>query len=110
MSADYPKRVAQLSSLRQRRPTIVDVDGKKIVLVRLGEEVCAITNECPHAGGQLGQGYVQNGAIECPIHLAAFDLHTGGAVRNPAIVAQTYHVVVDGDDILLLDNPASPPL
>jgi 3-phenylpropionate/trans-cinnamate dioxygenase ferredoxin subunit len=86
----------------------VDVDGVKIVLVRLGDEVCAITNECPHAGGQLGQGYVQNGAIECPIHLAAFDLRTGGAVRNPAIVAQTYRVTVDGDDVFLVDTPTQP--
>ena len=66
--------IAHLSALRDRRPKIVVVDGEEIVLVRMGDEVCAISNICPHAGAELGFGFVLNGAIECPAHLAKFDL------------------------------------
>ncbi|MEM7037362.1 MAG: Rieske (2Fe-2S) protein, partial [Bacteroidota bacterium] len=48
---------------------LVTVNGKKICLVRKGEELFAVRNRCPHAGGPLHQGFLnEKGDLVCPWH------------------------------------------
>jgi nitrite reductase/ring-hydroxylating ferredoxin subunit len=105
MSSRQP--VAQLSMLRNNRPRVVEVDGERIVLVRQGDDVRAISNTCPHSAGDLGLGDVRNGFIQCPVHLAWFNLVTGRSELNANSVALTYEVEIDGDDVFVL-GPATP--
>ncbi len=63
------------------------VGEEEVVLVRSGGDVCAIAAHCTHYHGPLVEGLVEGGSIRCPWHHAAFDLHTGEAVRAPALSA-----------------------
>ena len=85
----------------------VEVEGREIAVVRIGDDVYAIGDTCSHAEVSLSEGWVEpdDCAIECVAHGAVFDLETGEPLSLPATRAvPTYEVsVVDGMVVLKLD-------
>ena len=85
----------------------VEVEGREIAVVRIGDDVYAIGDTCSHAEVSLSEGWVEpdDCAIECVAHGAMFDLETGEPLSLPATRAvPTYEVsVVDGTVVLKLD-------
>ena len=69
--------VASRDQLDPDFPVGVDVDGQKLGLFLLGDEVHALEDVCPHAYALLSQGFQEDGVIECPLHAARFDIATG---------------------------------
>lgn len=55
----------------------VKVAGKVLCLVSYEGEVFALGPKCPHAGGDLTQGWCGEGKLVCPIHRYSYDLKTG---------------------------------
>ena len=78
----------------------VDVDGHRLCLVRIGDDVYAIGDRCTHADVSLSEGEVDADecTIECPKHGSEFSLRTGEALSLPAVrPTPTYDVeVADG--------------
>ncbi len=85
----------------------VEVEGREIAVVRIGDDVYAIGDTCSHAEVSLSEGWVEpdDCAIECVAHGAMFDLETGEPLSLPATRAvPTYEVsVADGMVVLKLD-------
>jgi nitrite reductase/ring-hydroxylating ferredoxin subunit len=104
-------RVAALSELSDPAQVIVTVEGEDILLVRMGERVYAVGNECTHEWVWLDDGILHEETceIECPMHEGRFDLRTGEATHEPCEVAlPSYPVRVEGDDVLVGLGPANP--
>ena len=78
----------------------IDIDGHRIVLVRLGDDLYAIGDRCTHADVSLSEGDLDADelAIECWKHGSLFSLETGEALTMPATQpVPAYAVeVVDG--------------
>src|SRR5690349_22608885 len=55
----------------------VVVDGRTVALARCGERVGALDNRCPHQGGPLGEGSIENGWLRCPWHGYDYDPISG---------------------------------
>jgi nitrite reductase (NADH) small subunit len=55
------------------------VEDLEIVVINLDGELFALDNRCPHQGGPLGRGKLEDGVIWCPWHLWQFDARTGRA-------------------------------
>ncbi len=73
----------------------VVVDGDPICLVRTGDGVYAVHDECTHAEVPLSEGEVDECTIECWMHGSRFDLRTGEALNLPATEpVRTYPVRV----------------
>jgi len=80
----------------------VEVDGEEIALVRAGEEVYALRDECSHANIPLSEGDVEGCEIECWLHGSRFDIRTGRPVNLPATEAvQTYPTQIEGDTVMV---------
>jgi 3-phenylpropionate/trans-cinnamate dioxygenase ferredoxin subunit len=55
----------------------VKAGGKTFCLVGYEHEIYALSARCPHAGGDLTQGWCKEGKLICPIHRYSYDLETG---------------------------------
>ena len=76
--------VCELSDLDDGKPFGVEVDDVAIVLVRQGDQVHALRDECSHAELSLSEGEVTRAGIECWLHGSCFDLRTGMPSSPPA--------------------------
>jgi len=85
----------------------VEVGGTEVALVRCGEEMFAIRDECSHAAIPLSEGDVEDCEIECWLHGSRFDLRTGKAINLPATEpVPVYPCTVDGSDVFVdVSNP-----
>jgi 3-phenylpropionate/trans-cinnamate dioxygenase ferredoxin subunit len=53
-----------------------------------------------HDGGTLGEGELDDTAVECPRHGGRFDLFSGRVLALPPVrPVSAYETVVDGDEI-----------
>ena len=85
----------------------VEIDGEEVALVRDGDDVYALRDECSHASIPLSEGDVEGCEIECWLHGSRFDLRTGKPSGPPATEpVRIYPVRVEGDDVLV--DPDSP--
>ncbi len=63
--------------LPEGRVTTVTANHIGICLTHYEGKLCALDNKCPHQGGPLGEGSIENGLLRCPWHGWDFDPHTG---------------------------------
>jgi 3-phenylpropionate/trans-cinnamate dioxygenase ferredoxin subunit len=98
---------ARMSEVSDRTALAVVVDGVEIALVRCGDEVFAIRDECSHAAIPLSEGDDGECEIECWLHGSRFDLRTGQPLGLPAIEpVPVYPCKIDADDVLVdVANP-----
>lgn len=87
MSAQF---AAPFADLVEGAATAVTIDGIDVALVRVGDDVFAIADECSHAAIALSEGEVSvdssgGCAIECWLHSSRFDVRTGAALNLPAV-------------------------
>ncbi|WP_341729910.1 non-heme iron oxygenase ferredoxin subunit [Brooklawnia sp.] len=84
----------------------------ELALVRIGDEVFAIQDECSHGRVRLSEGDVDadDCSIECYLHGSMFSLRTGAALNLPATVpVPVYPCSIEGDQIVVdIDNPIQP--
>ena len=77
----------------------VEVEGKEIALFNASGKICAIQHVCPHQGGPLAEGGVDEGVVTCPWHGWQFDVRTGVCTFNDSIKQECFKVVEKGEDI-----------
>lgn len=94
-------RVGRLSELPESAPVRADMDGEPVVVVREGGQVRAMEGICPHRGGDLTEGRVQGGTIECPIHGWCFRLDDGTEVRGRGRPLRRIPTEVERDVVFL---------
>ncbi|WNV84283.1 non-heme iron oxygenase ferredoxin subunit [Umezawaea sp. Da 62-37] len=92
-------RVCAFADLDERKPFAADVDGSPVVVVRDGDRVHALEDQCSHAAVSLSEGEVTKQGIECWLHGSRFDLTTGEPSSPPASEPVAVYAVEvrDGD-------------
>ena len=95
-------RACSLAELEDGKPFPVELADTPIVLVRRGDEVHALRDECTHAEIALAEGELTRKGLECWLHGSCFDLRTGAPSSPPATEpVAVYAVTVVGDDVLV---------
>jgi thiamine pyrophosphate-dependent acetolactate synthase large subunit-like protein/nitrite reductase/ring-hydroxylating ferredoxin subunit len=59
------------------RVQTVVVDGRPLAVTRCAGRLGALVNHCPHQGGPLGEGSIENGWLRCPWHGYDYNPTTG---------------------------------
>jgi nitrite reductase (NADH) small subunit len=94
-------KVGSLTALPSGSVMEVILGDDSYAICNLNGELHALYGICPHAGGPIGQGTLQDNIVTCPWHEWAYDCRTGENDFDPAVKLDTFAVKVEGDDILI---------
>ena len=95
------RTVCRLADLPERQGYLVEVAGEAIAIFRVGEQVHAIENTCPHREGPLAFGDLRGATVHCPLHAWPFDVRTGRCEEFPEVAVRTFPVFLEGDEVQL---------
>ena len=90
-------RACDVKELTEGAGKLVTVGGKSVALFRVGERVVAVDAECPHEGGPLQDGAIEDGCVVCPWHNYKFELAGGQCDVDPGLKVNTYPTVIEAD-------------
>ncbi len=72
-------KVLSKDELPEGRVTAVTCHNRTLCMSRYKGRYGALDNKCPHQGGPLGEGSIENGLLRCPWHGWDYDPITGKA-------------------------------
>ncbi|HWJ80640.1 MAG TPA: thiamine pyrophosphate-binding protein [Nocardioides sp.] len=86
------------------------VDGRAVALTRCAGRVGALENRCPHQGGPVGEGSIENGWLRCPWHGYDYDPLSGRPPEGFSDAVTSYEVEdrEDGVYVRLPDQAERP--
>jgi nitrite reductase/ring-hydroxylating ferredoxin subunit len=76
-------QAAVIHDIHDGRLTIITINDNPIILTRIGQTIHAFSARCPHASGDLTQGDLHRGRIDCPEHGYRFDIRSGHPLWPP---------------------------
>jgi 3-phenylpropionate/trans-cinnamate dioxygenase ferredoxin component len=102
-------KVAQTTDFAEGTKRKITWEGKDILLTNIQNNYYAIDNMCPHMGGSLYDGKLENNQIICPKHGSIFDVTTGKVVKSGKLLfisvkvhdVHNYPVKIEGIDLLI---------
>jgi|SRR5687767_1196153 len=71
------KYVMEVSALKFGQAMPIQIDERWFVVCNDRGQFYLADNACPHAGGSLGKGTLNDGCIVCPVHRWPWNLRTG---------------------------------
>ncbi len=97
---DFEQHGAEPQALHSVRT--IEVEGKRVCLVRLPEGYFGIDDRCPHAGARLGLGKCdEEGRVICPVHRYKYDAKTGKGLPGQGDFVKTYLVETRTDGVYI---------
>ena len=92
------RKVLEPDELAEGRVTTATCGHRTLCMTHFEGEYGALDNRCPHQGGPLGEGSIENGLLRCPWH--GWDYHPiTGAVPGFDDTVETFPVDVREDGV-----------
>lgn len=93
-------RACRADEVRRDEGKGIEVNGVKLGLYRLDDHCYALGDICTHAYALLSTGFVEDDAVECPLHQARFEIRTGKSLDDIAPEdAKAYPVKVEDGEV-----------
>lgn len=73
--------------------------GRVFCVANLNGTISVLDGVCPHEGGPLGEGRIEDGRVVCPWHEFAFDLKTGVSEQDPELKAEVFAATVEQGEL-----------
>jgi nitrite reductase (NADH) small subunit len=95
---------------------MVEIGGHRVGLFRVGGELHALADRCPHRGAPLCAGRIATpievhagelalgsraSVVRCPWHKWEFEIATGRCLVDDKLRARTYGVRVEADEVVV---------
>jgi ferredoxin-nitrite reductase len=80
VDADGYFAAADAAAVVEGQGFLVQCGAQEVSLFRVGSDIFAIDNACPHAGGSLAEVAVADGCVTCPLHGWKFDVRSGNGM------------------------------
>lgn len=81
------------------------VDGAEVAVYRLRDGTLrALSAICPHRGGPLADGLIDERVVVCPLHGHTYDLATGAEVAAGGEAVRSYPVATTDDGNIHIDT------
>ena len=96
----WHKVLEDKNELPNGRVMTVTAGHKGICLTHFEGEFYALENKCPHQGGPLGEGSIENGMLRCPWHGWDFE-PCGGSAEGFDDGLPSFDLKIEGDTIFV---------
>jgi toluene monooxygenase system ferredoxin subunit len=93
------RRVMPLDELWSGEMVACLLDGKKLLLLRVGDDVRAYEDRCAHLGVPLSEGRLDGTTLTCSAHCYQFDATTGHGVNPKNLCLTAFAVKIEAGDI-----------
>ncbi|BEU21162.1 non-heme iron oxygenase ferredoxin subunit [Paraburkholderia terrae] len=98
--AEQWRCAGELAQLSEDNPIEYKLDGVEVGIFKVGGQIYALENVCPHAYALLTQGFIDGETVECPLHEAVFHIPSGKCLKEPGgRDLKTYAVRLAGEEI-----------
>ena len=77
------------------------IQGRVLCVAHIGGAVSVLDGVCPHEGGPLGEGIVEDGKVVCPWHGYPFDVHTGGTEQDADLKVEVLESSLAGGELVV---------
>ena len=78
----------------------ITAEGRIFAVFRLDEDQFQVIDGiCPHAGGPLAKGHLQDNIVTCPWHGWQFDVQTGQHCLTPQIRNSCFPASIDENQL-----------
>ncbi|MDA0839872.1 MAG: Rieske (2Fe-2S) protein [Planctomycetota bacterium] len=102
-------KVAKIGEIPGDRGLAVRVGERPVALFKVGEEVFALKDVCPHLGASMSRGFIlENKVVACADHGWTFRMEDGISPDIPDCSLPCYNVKVEGDDIYVSTSYREP--
>jgi ferredoxin-nitrite reductase len=95
------KALIRADEIKEGSAKLVRVNNDEIAVFKHNGQLCAIQNACPHEGGQLSAGWIEKGAVVCPLHGYKFDLTSGACATNAKLKAKIFKLAAQGENYIV---------
>jgi NAD(P)H-dependent nitrite reductase small subunit len=97
--------VARIADVAPGTGSAVTIGDREIALFNVGGTFYAIDNTCPHQGGPLAEGWIEDDLVTCPWHAWCFRMSDGKMTLGDYASVDTFDVRIDGDVVAVSRTP-----
>lgn len=99
--------MAELGSVPSGKSRVVMIGRYEVALFNVDGAYYALENSCPHQGGPIADGWVENLTVTCPWHAWCFDLRTGGLTMGDFALIPRFDVRLEQDGVYVSTEPVA---
>jgi nitrite reductase (NADH) small subunit len=77
------------------------VQGRPLCVAHVNGSIAVLDGVCPHEGGPLGEGIIEDGRVVCPWHGYGFDPHSGVADQDSDLKAEVFEARLENGDLVV---------
>ncbi|MBZ5605712.1 MAG: Rieske (2Fe-2S) protein [Acidobacteriia bacterium] len=94
-------KIGDVAALPPGQVMEAEVAGNAYAICNVNGELFALDGTCPHTGGPLGQGTLEDGRLICPWHAWEYDCRTGANDYDESLKLASFPVKIESGDILI---------
>lgn len=103
------QKIAHVGDLWNGEMVGLEVNGRQLLLLNVGDRFYAYADVCPHQKSRLSEGTLSGNTLRCARHHWEFDVTSGAGLNPQNTCLQTLPVRLEGEDILVDTNTDIPP-
>jgi nitrite reductase (NADH) small subunit len=77
------------------------IKGRPLCVAHVNGAIVVLDGVCPHEGGPLGEGIVEDGRVVCPWHQYAFDPRSGVSDQDPVVKVEVFHSKIEAGELMV---------
>ena len=94
-------RVGPVADIPENEGVRVEIGDQMVAVFRVGSELHAVGDSCPHMGASLAEGYLDGNTVICPWHGWVFNLDNGTSPFDEDAKVPVYRIMVENGDVFV---------
>jgi len=88
---------SELPAVNQVREVVAN--GRALCIANVNGSISVLDGTCPHEGGPLGEGTIEEGRVVCPWHGFSFNVQTGATSDDPDLRVEVLEAKIEDGEL-----------